>query len=393
MKIYLQSNVLEAAKNRIRFLFREFPNVVVAVSGGKDSTVVFNLTLEVAREEKRLPLRVLFIDQEAEWQATIDNVRSQMEHPDVEPYWLQVPFRLFNATSFSEHWLHCWDPAKRDVWVRPQESYSIKENNFGTDRFAKLFPATAKVLFKGQRTAYIGGIRCEESPTRFVAFTHMPKYKWVTWAASNGHGNFTFYPIYDWSVYDVWKAIHQHGWKYNRVYDNHYRYGIKLRDMRVSSLHHETSIWALFMLQEIEPETYHRLVARIQGIDTAGKMGIDDYFQQDLPPMFGDWKEYRDYLLEKLVDNPEWKKKFKANFDRQDSCYGGRGSATDEEMWRVHVGALLRNDWEGVKIVNYDNTPERFEIMRDIRMRKKKMEELASQNNLPASLEEYENQK
>lgn len=35
MKIYSNKTVYEAALDRIRFLFDEFPNIIVGVSGGK----------------------------------------------------------------------------------------------------------------------------------------------------------------------------------------------------------------------------------------------------------------------------------------------------------------------------------------------------------------------
>ena len=48
MNIYLNKNVYEAAKERIRFVYEEFKNVIVNFSGGKDSTTVLHLALEVA---------------------------------------------------------------------------------------------------------------------------------------------------------------------------------------------------------------------------------------------------------------------------------------------------------------------------------------------------------
>lgn len=49
MKIYKRESVWDAALERLRFIFDEFPNVAVSFSGGKDSTVIFNLALLVAK--------------------------------------------------------------------------------------------------------------------------------------------------------------------------------------------------------------------------------------------------------------------------------------------------------------------------------------------------------
>jgi predicted phosphoadenosine phosphosulfate sulfurtransferase len=115
MKIYLNQNVYDAALERIRFIFKEIPVVICSVSGGKDSTVIYNLCMKVARELNRLPLKVMWIDQEAEWQATVDQIKTMMYDPDVDPMWFQMPIRLFNATSIYEHWLNCWDKAQKRI--------------------------------------------------------------------------------------------------------------------------------------------------------------------------------------------------------------------------------------------------------------------------------------
>lgn len=362
LKIYGKQNVFDAALDRIRWLFDEFPNVICGVSGGKDSTVVFNLTLQVAREKGRLPLKCLFIDQEAEWAATIEQIRYIMEHPDVEPMWFQMPIKLFNATSTTEHWLYCWDADAKDRWMRPQEEYAIKENTYGTDRFGEIFEAIVAKEFPDTPTCYIAGVRTEESPTRFVALTGSPTYKWATWGKklNERRKHFTFYPIYDWSYTDVWKAIHANGWPYNAIYDAQYNYGMPITDMRVSNVHHETAVHSLFYMQEVEPETYVKLTQRISGIDMAGKMGTADFFVKDLPFMFKDWAEYRDYLLEKMIENPEWKEGFRKVFDRHQGLYGDTDLA--QTMYKIHINSILTNDWEHIKLANWERRPAVYDV-------------------------------
>lgn len=361
-KVYHRENVREAAERRIRWVMNEFEHVVVSFSGGKDSTVLFNLALEAARELGRVPLRVLFIDQEAEWQATIDLVRQVMHHPDVEPMWMQVPMVLFNATSSTEHWLRCWHPDDADVWMRPKEPIAYTENRYGTERFAKLFPAIMRVEFDGVPACTLSGVRADESPGRFAGITSSLSYKDVTWgnAIGKAENKYTFYPLYDWSTPDIWKAIHDGGWSYNRIYDYQYQHGVPLQKMRVSNVHHETSVGSLFYMQEVEPETWSKLTARIAGVDTAGKLGTDDYFIRKLPHMFTSWGEYRDFLLEKLIEDPDWRAGMARRFVAQEKKI--RATEAPEKvitmMLKAHVQSILTNDWEGVKVDGIERNPE-----------------------------------
>ena len=43
-------NVYDAALDRINYLYDRFDNIIVSFSGGKDSTALLNITLEVARK-------------------------------------------------------------------------------------------------------------------------------------------------------------------------------------------------------------------------------------------------------------------------------------------------------------------------------------------------------
>lgn len=229
---------------------------------------------------------------------------------------------------------------------------SISVLDAALDRFHELFRAIIDVEYPAEKACYIAGMRTEESPTRFMTLTYYAKYKWVTWGRilNKKLQHFTFYPIYDWSYQDVWKYIADNKLPYSQSYDYQFRYGVKVNAMRVSNVHHETSIHDLFYLQEIEPETYERLVTRLEGIDMAGKMGKHQYFPSELPFMFKDWREYRDYLLVSLITDPKWLSNFRTMFAYHDKTLG---EDTGVLKYKAHINSILCNDWEGVKLTNF----------------------------------------
>ena len=357
MKIFKKQNVFDAALERMRFLFDEFDNVVVSFSGGKDSTATLEVALIVAEERGRLPLPVVFLDQEAEWQAVVDYVRETMNDPRVEPYWLQVPIRLFNATSMDEAWLNCW--AEGEEWMRPKEPNSIHVNNYGTDRFYEMFKKVLAYHWPDESTCYVGGVRCEESPARASGLTTGQTYKHATWGKKldDKRQHYTFYPLYDWSYRDIWKAIHSNGWNYCKVYDEYYRHGIAPIKMRVSNLHHETAVDQLFYLPEIEGQTWEALTRRLQGINQTKHMTKKEMFSvKELPYMFKDWPEYRDYLVDNLVQTEERRDTFRKKFAYMDEKY--HDMHNEHERYKSEILCILANDFEFTKLKNFTSRPE-----------------------------------
>jgi predicted phosphoadenosine phosphosulfate sulfurtransferase len=335
---YLSQNVFEAALDRIRFVYDHCDEVVVTMSGGKDSTVMFELALRVATERARLPLKVFWLDQEAEWLATESYMRSVFRRAQIEPWWFQIPFRLTNSLSFTKNYLQVWDPRFKDVWLRDQDPLSVKVNPMaGCDRFHTLVeccPSHCRVA-DARNVGVLVGLRADESPRRRMTLMHQEsRYAGITWCMKSRIGNTRkFWPIYDWQTQDVWTAIANEKWAYNCIYDYMYQAGI--RDMRVSALIHETAWHYIRNLHEFEPQLYDRYLKRLAGVNCFDHFDTG-IMPRALPPVFRDWKSYRNYLLKHLVEA------------RHQGIFKDRWKKQEGDKWyRIHVHEVIVNDLDG----------------------------------------------
>ncbi len=331
-------DVFTSTLKRIEFIFDNYDNIQLSLSGGKDSTVLFHLINAEAIKRNR-KFYVFFLDQEAEYQGTIDFIQWAMEQPNVIPLWYQIPVFMTNACSSSQLFLFAW--GKNEKWVREKNPIAIQELNFKhPKRFYKLINLINKQLRNMEgRNISIVGLRAEESLQRYCAMLSDGELD-NHWIKKRRLQVDKCYPIIDWSYTDVWKYLIENKLKYNAVYDKLYMKGHSLRSMRVSNLIHEKSIKCLESLQEIEPETYQKLESRLHGVHcTAMYVGEKMVYSiKTLPSKFKTWKEYKNFLLQTI--HPDLKRIFEYQWNRFEDT-------DDEGANRYMVKRLLLCDWEG----------------------------------------------
>lgn len=347
-QVYTKDNVLQAAKRRISYIFDEFENIVVSISGGKDSTAMAHLALSEAHRRGR-KIGVMFIDEEVVYESTVKQVKYIMTEvfPDnAVPLWLQFEFKLTNATSLTEGQLVCWEAGKHKLWMHPKMSFAIQHKPWdrrtetvrNKDKGFGYYDVIENFQNSRSDTAFLVGLRATESPNRWRAVSKNPGYKDVYWCTGLKNGNAAFYPLYDWNFHDVWKYIYDNKIRYSKIYDYMWKKGMNIQEIRVSSLIHEKSFKALVELPEFEPRTYNRLIKRIKGIQTAHIYGKESKMLKcrKLPEKFKCWREYRNYLLDTYPDADK-KPIFERRFARQ---------LDNDYVARQQCRQLVLNDYE-----------------------------------------------
>lgn len=305
-KEYTGEDVWEAALARVRHAYDHFDHVMVSFSGGKDSTAVLGVALEVARERDAGPLRVVFFDEECITMETEAYVRRVAGRDDVALEWLCLPVEHRNACSLEEpHWWP-WAPEARDVWVRDLPGEAITElDGFPVwpveDRLS--VPQTSDWLCarpeRDGRTAVLMGIRADESLTRHKAVANRRRENYVIPVRC---GVAKVYPVYDWSTADVWTAPATFGWDHNETYDVMAMHGLTPTQQRCAPPFGEEPMGQLSLWAACFPEMWDRMVSRVPGARTAAlysRTELYSYGEVVRPAEGQTWQAFIVELLEK----------------------------------------------------------------------------------------------
>lgn len=325
-KIYCDEDVYTASKKRINYIFDEFENICVSFSGGKDSGVVLNMCIDEARKRNR-KIGVVFIDLEAFYQHTINFIERMIENNKdvIIPYWICLPMESDNSSSFLEPTWIWWDKEKRDIWVRkmPKYKYVINEDNHKFGFYKKNMPFEEFVKYfgnwygNGGKTACLLGLRATESLNRYRSMVRgdKEKYKNLNYSTKVINNTYNFYPIYDWTVEDIWVYNSKFQKDYNHLYDLFYKAGVPLSKMRVDEPFGDTAKGGLALFRVIEPDTWGKVCNRVSGanfgnIYSKSKINKSNYTL----PEGHTWKSFTEFLLSTLPE--ELAQHYKTKFER-----------------------------------------------------------------------------
>lgn len=294
-------DVYNETLDRIRYLFDSFDKVVVSFSGGKDSTAVLNTALIVAKEKNKLPLEVVFFDEEAIHPPTIEYVHRVAKHPDINLKWYCLEVKHRNACSNEEPFWYTWEKGKEDIWVRELPENAITSH----PKFKKgmSFQEFSPYLYNREdgRVAMLTGIRTQESMRRFRVIAMKKNDAYIQSTSDASNNQYRCFPIYDWSSEDVWLAVHKFGWDYNKTYDifNQTKLHGKFLTQRVCPPYGEEPLRGLWVYAECFPEMWHKMLYRVEGVNTAWRYANTElYSSAKEKPDNLSWREYLDVILD-----------------------------------------------------------------------------------------------
>lgn len=305
-----EKNVYDAAIERINYLYDLYDEIVVSFSGGKDSTAVLNLTIEVARERNRLPVRAIFFDEEAIHPPTIEYVERVRKNPDVKLEWFCLPVKHRNACSNEQPFWYCWNPEEKNLWVRDMPEGAITEHpGF---KFGDSFQDFSCKVMKGN-AVQLTGIRTQESLRRYQVIARKKNDAFI----GNTGKMAAAYPIYDWSSEDVWRLILEKGYDYNHTYDIFNKTSMfnDLLRQRVCPPYGEEPLRGLWVYAECFPEMWHKMLNRVKGVNTAWRYANTELYSNTAKPDGMTWKEYMEMLIENYTE-PEIKNELKRNINQ-----------------------------------------------------------------------------
>ena len=230
--------------------------------------------------------------------------------------------------------------------------------------FEEFVPLFGEWYARGERCACFVGIRTDESLNRFrtIAQSKKETLQGKRYTSRVTESVYNCYPIYDWKAQDLWTWHAQNPLKpYNRLYDLMHKAGLPMGLMRICQPYGDDQRRGLWLFHIIEPETWARVVARVNGAN-GGALYVQEWgningYRQITKPPGHTWRTFTELLVQSM---PE---KTKENFQNKillfqkwwmmrgypegipDEAAYEMEAARRAPSWRRVCKSVLRNDY------------------------------------------------
>jgi predicted phosphoadenosine phosphosulfate sulfurtransferase len=424
-KIYKNETCMEACLKRYDYIFQEFDNIYLSVSGGKDSSVMLQLADMKAKENNK-KYDVLFIDLEAQYQATISHMEELiLKCTQINKiYWVCLPLSLRNAVSILQPKWTCWDKKEKNKWVRdmPKNKHVINEKKLqklnwdwfvSGMEFEEFIIEFAKWYSeKNGLTATGIGIRSDESLNRFTTIISEVKekykdIKWTTRVRKNAKplNCYNFFPLYDFRTEDIWGSIFKYDFIFNEIYEMMFKNGLSIHEQRLCQPYGDDQKNGLDQFKALEYETWEKVLNRVNGVNF-GNIYARSSLLGNLTTQKPDkmsWQEYTIFLLESIrLYAPELEQHYYGKIktamkwweEKEDTSLHDIKDAGDLKLeserkiatWRRIARAIERNDF-WMKRLSFGATKSDVEKLNKL---KEKYSKLVGDGKVDKDMERYQ---
>ena len=322
-RLFLDINVVDAARERLRHVYDSFDTVAVQFSGGKDSSALLLLAKEIHEERGLGPVTVIFRDEEMVSPSVVRYVEWVKDLPWVNMEWYCLPMGQEVWVLGRREYVLLWSAnrEREGRLIRDIPPWAITAQDFGLTN-EKVVPEPIDYYTmqgKEGNVAFLTGIRANESMIRYRSVVQKLHENYINrpYRLSKAIPLRLVKPIYDWNTDDVLKYIMDNNFPYCDYYDYAAMSGA---NTRVGIPLHSVAARRLNDVVITEPEFYDDLCRAFPYID-AQKNLWEDFDIESLIAYYtkGKWDGVRECINDNMLSDGKHKDamKFAAEFRKK----------------------------------------------------------------------------